>query len=108
MARMNLDKLSVVELKELQQDVAQALVERQAQERAKVREEMMALAAKHGFSMDELMGKGKGRKASGGTVAIKYRNPDNPSDTWTGRGRQPKWLAPLIKKGAKLEKFLIK
>ena len=106
MARMNLDKLTVVELKELQQDVAQALVERQAEERAKAREEMMALAAKRGFSLDELIGKAKGRKGS--SVAIKYRNPDNPSETWTGRGRQPKWLAPLVKKGAKLEKFLIK
>ena len=107
MALINHDKLSVVEFKELQQDVAQVLVQRQAQERAQAREEMLALAANRGFSLDELMGKTKGRK-SGGTVAIKYRNPDNPSDTWTGRGRQPKWLAPLIKKGAKLEKFLIK
>ncbi len=106
MARMNLDKLSVVELKELQQDVARALVEREAQEKSALREEMMALAAKRGFSLDDLVGKAKARK--GTTVAIKYRNPDNPADTWTGRGRQPKWLAPLIKKGAKLEKFLVK
>ncbi len=106
MARVNLDKFSVAELKELQRDVAQALIEREAEEKAAVKAEMMALAAKHGFSLDELVGKAKGRK--GGVVAPKYRNPDNASETWTGRGRQPKWLAPLVKKGAKLEKFLIK
>lgn len=106
MARMNLDKLSVMQLKALQQDVAAALVQREAQERADVRRQITELAAKRGFSLEDVLGKVNGRK--GGTVAVKYRNPDNPSETWTGRGRQPKWLSPLIKKGVKLEKFLIR
>ena len=48
----------------------------------------------------------KGRSL--GKVAPKYRNPDNPKDTWTGRGKQPRWLAALTAKGRKLEDFLIK
>ncbi|MBP6797381.1 MAG: H-NS histone family protein, partial [Luteimonas sp.] len=48
----------------------------------------------------------KGRKL--GKVPPKYRNPANPTDTWTGRGKQPRWLADLVKKGKKPEDFLIK
>ena len=48
----------------------------------------------------------KGRSL--GKVAPKYRNPANAKDTWTGRGKQPRWLAAETAKGKKLEDFLIK
>ena len=48
----------------------------------------------------------KGRKL--GKVPPKYRNPANKAETWTGRGKQPLWLAAQIKKGKKIEEFLIK
>ena len=44
-----------------------------------------------------------GRKTAGaprGKVAPKYRDPANPANTWTGRGRMPKWVAELSAKGA--------
>jgi DNA-binding protein H-NS len=44
---------------------------------------------------------------SRGTVAPKYRNPDNPTETWAGRGLKPRWLAAAIKAGRKLEDFAI-
>ena len=47
----------------------------------------------------------KGR--SMGKVPPKYRNPANSSETWTGRGRQPRWLAAETAAGKKLEDFLI-
>jgi DNA-binding protein H-NS len=43
----------------------------------------------------------------GGAVAAKYRNPENPSETWAGRGLKPRWLALAIKSGKKQEDFLI-
>jgi DNA-binding protein H-NS len=39
--------------------------------------------------------------------APKYRNPDNPNETWAGRGLTPRWLAAAIKRGKKLEDFAI-
>ena len=51
---------------------------------------------------------GKRKIGSKGKVAPKYRNPQNPSETWTGRGRMPLWIKTLTDKGAKREKFLIK
>lgn len=38
-------------------------------------------------------------------ATVKYRNKDNPLQTWTGRGRQPRWLAAALKKGASLKDF---
>jgi DNA-binding protein H-NS len=41
------------------------------------------------------------------TVFPKYRNPQMPSETWSGRGKQPRWLAAAIKAGRKIEDFKI-
>jgi len=90
-----------------------------------VRKKLTELAAAEGYSVAELFGAGgtaaarapaagstgrtspaKGRKL--GKVAPKYRNPANKAETWTGRGKQPLWLAAQIKKGKKIEEFLIK
>jgi len=43
----------------------------------------------------------------GSVVAPKYRNPDNPSETWAGRGLKPRWLTAALKSGTKLEHFAI-
>ena len=40
-------------------------------------------------------------------VFPKYRNPQTPSETWSGRGKQPRWLAAAIKTGRKIEDFRI-
>ena len=44
----------------------------------------------------------------GKKVAPKYRNPANAQELWSGRGKQPRWLAEQVKKGRKVEEFLIK
>ena len=40
-------------------------------------------------------------------VLPKFRNPDRLSETWTGRGRQPRWLSAQLKGGKRLEDFRI-
>jgi DNA-binding protein H-NS len=42
-----------------------------------------------------------------GTVAPKYRNPEDSTETWAGRGLKPRWLAAAIKAGKRLDDFLI-
>jgi hypothetical protein len=51
----------------------------------------------------------RGRSRGGRrSVAPKYRDPKNPENTWTGRGRMPRWMAAALKGGkAKKEDFLI-
>ena len=84
---------------------------------AAVRRKVAALAKAEGYTIDELFGTAKAapkpRKAAGPRkaakkVAPKYRNPANPKETWTGRGKQPRWLAAQTAKGKKVEDFLIK
>lgn len=104
MAKLNgLDKMSYAELQAAELQIARLKVEKQNVERAEVRQKIVDLAKQHGFEVSELFG--KGRK---GGVAPKYRDPNNPANTWSGRGRMPKWMAAATKGGkAKKEDFLI-
>jgi DNA-binding protein H-NS len=40
-------------------------------------------------------------------VLPKYQNPDEPSETWSGRGKQPRWLTLALKTGHTIEEFVI-
>jgi DNA-binding protein H-NS len=40
-------------------------------------------------------------------VLPKYRNPEQPGETWSGRGKQPRWLTAKLRSGKKLEDFRI-
>jgi H-NS histone family len=42
-----------------------------------------------------------------GLVAPKYRNPENPAETWAGRGLTPRWLTAAMKGGKKPDDFLV-
>lgn len=105
MATVNVDKMSLKELVDLENKVKKAIAVARERERAEAKMELAALAERRGFSVNELFGGARGTKGS--KVAVKYRNKDNPADTWTGRGRQPKWLVALLKKGRKLEEFSV-
>jgi DNA-binding protein H-NS len=48
--------------------------------------------------------KGYDRRA---TVAPKYRNPENPSETWAGRGVKPRWMQALLARGKTMDDFKI-
>jgi DNA-binding protein H-NS len=52
-------------------------------------------------------GRPAGRGGPRGAVAPKYRNPENPSETWAGRGLRPRWLVAAMEGGKKLEDFAI-
>ncbi len=86
-----------------------------------VRARLKAAAAAEGYTIAELFGGAAAaagdaratkaprapRKTSGIKVPPKYRNPANPEQTWTGRGKQPRWMAEEVSKGKKPEDFLI-
>jgi DNA-binding protein H-NS len=40
-------------------------------------------------------------------VQPKYRNPNKPFETWSGRGRRPRWLTAQLRSGKRLDDFLI-
>ena len=83
---------------------------------ASVRKQVIALAAQCGYTIEELYGDqplveiaGKKRtsRRKPSKVAAKYRDPDNKRNTWSGRGRMPRWLAQKTKYGRSVADFLI-
>ena len=106
MAVPSVDQLTYTQLLELQVKIAKAINVRKQEEKAAIKKKMAELAASSGFELDELIGKRRGA-SKGSKVATKYRHPKDPSLTWTGRGRQPLWLAAELKKGKKLESYAI-
>lgn len=106
MARMNgLEKMSYAELAEMRTQIDRLMVEKQSSERSALRQKMADMAKEHGLSLDEVLGKGRKGK---GSVAAKYRDPKNPTNTWTGRGRMPLWMVAATKGNkAKKDDFLI-
>ena len=104
MAKINgLEKMSYAELADMEAQIERLKIEKQNAERNAVRQRLVDLAKEHGFDIHDLFG--KGRK---GTVAVKYRDPKNPENTWTGRGRMPRWMVAATKGGkASKEDFLI-
>jgi DNA-binding protein H-NS len=100
---MNLKSMSIDKLTKLRDQVDTALHSRVADERRTLEAELTKLSR---LSTSQLRSKGLGLGVRG-PVAPKYRNPENRSETWAGRGLTPRWLAAAIKAGKKLEHFSI-
>ena len=102
----NIENMSFAELSAMQARIERAKIEKQSSERAELKQKLTDMAKEHGFDIHELLGRGgKGKR---GKVAIKYRDPSNSANTWTGRGRMPRWMTTATKGGkAKKEDFLI-
>ena len=99
----NIENMSVAELAAMEARIARAKSEKQGAERTALREKLTAMAKDAGFDIRELF---DGRAGKRGKVAVKYR--DKAGNTWTGRGRMPRWLTAATKGGkAKKEDFLV-
>ncbi len=98
----NLLTFSSKDLQNFQETLNEAINQRKLQDKVELHNEMQALASKHGFSLDELLGTPLKK-----VKAAKYRNPANGKQIWAGRGRKPNWLIVLLEEGKKLEDFKI-
>ena len=104
MATPKIDSLSYAELLKPEERIKSAISTRKAEDAKVTKEELKAMAAKAGFELEELFGK-RGPKRGKGIA--KYRNPMDPAQTWTGRGRKPNWLIDALNKGGKLDSFAV-
>lgn len=109
---IKLEALSLQELESLIQKAGEMIQRKKAQQEklAGARAEIERIAREAGVSIDDLLSQAKApRKAAGERkpVAAKYRNPADASQTWSGRGKRPRWLADAISAGKKLESFAI-
>lgn len=97
MADYDLEALSLGELKKMQKDVAKAISTYQDRQKAEARAKVEALARELGYSLAELVG--TETKSSRAPTALKYRHPENPALTWSGRGRKPQWFVEALAAG---------
>lgn len=108
---MSID-LSQLDTHQLDELIGQAQREKERRKRsnmAEVRRELRQLARERGYTIEELFGFGSGAADSDrGKAAPKYRNPDNPAETWSGRGRKPRWFEQALQRGFSAESMLIR
>lgn len=80
-----------------------------------VRKELIALANSYGYAIDELVDVSRrprevakrARIPKQGKTPAKYRDPENRRNTWSGRGRMPRWLADKVRRGERPTDYLI-
>ena len=100
---MALKTMSIDQLVKLKDQVEAAIASKVIEQRRALESELSKLGRYQGGRTKSVFGRGGSR----GAVAPKYRNPENPSETWAGRGLKPRWLTAAMKGGKSLEDFAI-
>lgn len=115
----DISQLSRAELQELQAKIAARMQETEKQALAEAKVQIGEIANGLGRSVQQLLADlglagvnssvrgAKPRADAGKKVAPIYHNPANPSDSWTGRGRQPKWVKEYLDSGKSLDDLRI-
>lgn len=101
---MELTKLNLTELIELKAQVENEIKLREHEEKSKAKKQIVELARAHGLSIEDVLGKTGGVRKP---VEAKYRHPQHPEMTWTGRGRKPVWVQELLAAGKTLQDLAI-
>lgn len=106
-----LTELSLEELRNLASAIPLEIRKREEANKKEALAEVNDLLKARGITLDDLLGASgnaaRGAGAAKRRVQPKYRHPENPALTWTGRGRQPKWLVELLASGKTLEELVI-
>jgi DNA-binding protein H-NS len=100
---MALKTMPIAKLQDLRSKVEAAIHSKVTERRHELESELSKLVRFEGGRGGGKVGRGGAR----GSVATKYRNPENPAETWAGRGLKPRWLTAAIKGGKKQDDFLI-
>ena len=98
---INLNDLSLKDLKKLERDVAAAIVNYDARGKAEAIAALEEHAKSMGFSLAELTGMQITTTRKRVPATVKYRNPADHADTWSGRGRKPRWFEAAMAAGAR-------
>jgi DNA-binding protein H-NS len=110
--KLNLDAMSVDEMWLLHEEISRVLSVRLSSEKRELEKRLAQLRReKEGRSLDGADARAKKdmprARRKYPRVFPKYRNPTEPSETWSGRGKQPRWLAVALKTGHTIEEFVI-
>ena len=101
---LDLDTMTLKDLRDLRGKLDRAINSYEDRKRREALAAIEEAAREHGFNLADLTG-AKPRRS--GTVAPKYANPNDPTMTWTGRGRKPRWVQENLEGGKQLDDLLI-
>ncbi|WP_392336707.1 H-NS family nucleoid-associated regulatory protein [Loktanella salsilacus] len=107
MTDIDLNNMSLNELKKLQKDVTKAIDGYQDRQRKDALAAAQAAAKELGYTLADLTGLSSKKTKTKTITAPKYRHPENSEMTWTGRGRQPEWMKSALDNGQSKDEFLI-
>ncbi|MBB1492080.1 MULTISPECIES: H-NS family nucleoid-associated regulatory protein [unclassified Paracoccus (in: a-proteobacteria)] len=106
---LDVDSMSLEDLRALRTQIDKAISSYETRRRKEAMAALERTARDMGFNLSELTGAG-GRGRRGAAAANegqpKYAHPDDPNQTWSGRGRRPRWVIEQIEAGRSLEDLL--
>jgi DNA-binding protein H-NS len=109
--KLDLDAMSIDEMWQLHEEVGKILSVRLTSEKRELEKRLAQLRREKEMRLpgpEDAQQQGEPRaRRKYPRVFPKYRNPDEPSETWSGRGKQPRWLAAALKNGRRIEEFVI-
>lgn len=105
MANIDLNTLSLAELKQLNRDLDKAIAGFEDKKKAEAIAALEAKAKELGFTLAGLTGSPITRKRS--EAQPKYRHPENAEITWSGRGRKPRWFQAALDAGTSPEALAV-
>ena len=97
----NLNSLSLKELKDLQSQVVKAIATFEDRRKKEALAELQEVARAKGFTWEELTGTSVVRRRA--PASAKYANPADKTNTWSGRGRKPRWFIEALASGMEPE-----
>jgi DNA-binding protein H-NS len=108
--KLNFDAMSVDEMWRLHETIIEILSERLTTEKRELETRLATLRRDQGLPRLKSEGEAtepRPERRKFPTVSPKYRNPDHPSETWSGRGKRPRWLTAALTAGRTIEEFVI-
>jgi DNA-binding protein H-NS len=105
--KVDLSAYSIGELSKLVERAKKEIAHKEQIQVQEVRNQIQKLASGLNMTVEQLLQLDTKKKKVVRLGKIKYRNPADPSQTWTGRGKQPNWLREALGKGARKEDFAV-
>ena len=93
-------------LKEMRKNVDRAISSYETRKRKEALSALEQAAREHGFKLSDLVADqkpGKARRSGEAGAESAYVNPENSDETWSGRGRRPRWVNDALAAGRTLE-----
>ena len=96
--------MSLEDLRNLRTQIDRAISSYETRRRKEAMAALERTARELGFNLNELTSpSSRGRRGGAGEGQAKYAHPENPSQTWSGRGRRPRWVSEMLENGGNLQ-----